>query len=496
MLSRLLLAACAGSALLAAEPARTPAAGGAAPWSTAFTMQVRGAERAFVEHGGGTYMLVRTDDVLAGLGDGQDIAITAKLRKLPGDRLGLYRIDGLLVVAEGEALAGRLDGDNLHLMGGLSSGPRGRVLRVAAAAAAPSDAELLHERLAGIAETDWDRRIAVASWCQEQAASAGNADFWNGTADSLLADIVNDLGAQAAERKDLALVARAVDLALNRLRDPGLAARTSSPAWIREHGGPQAEAIARRMRSLGYAVYKDQWLPRAQALEREYDDRFAALEWKDADGFYRLGRWVDDNAEGLPRARERSWRCYQAGYAADPSHPGIARELGVQPRVAVAAGGGAATGAATDFIDLDTGLRVPAPQGWLRGRPSGDATVWTDPGSETAYLSVRAVRAPLDQEAQVRLLGDEARQRPGFIEIGSADEQNDDRRTVVLRYTWNDGNLQRFAAIAFVALAGEGPGAIIEARGQPGEQESLDRALNACVAGAMLQAPAAVPPQP
>lgn len=485
MLSRLLLAVCAGTTLLAADPSSA-----SPPWAAAFTMHVRGADRTFVEHDGNTYLLVRTEDVLSGLGDGQDVALTAKLRKLPGDRLGLYRLDGLVVVTVGDALAGRLDGDNLHLVGSISNGPRGRVLRVVASAPAASDAQLLQERLAGIGDSDWDRRIAVANWCQEQAATAGNADFWNATADSLLADIVNDLGSQAAERKDLALVARALDLSLNRLRDHGLAARVCSPPWIREHGGAQAEALARRMRSLGYAIYKEQWLPRAQALEREYDDRFAALEWKDAEGFYRLGRWVDDNAEGLPRARERSWRCYQAGYAADPSHPGIARELGVQPRDAVAGSSVvAAGGAAADFIDLDTGLRVPAPQGWRRGQPSGNATVWTDPGSETAYISVRALRAPLDHEAQIRLLGDEARQRQDFIDIGSSDSQDGDRRVMTLRYTWNDGSQQRFTAVAFVGLGSEAPAAVIEARGLPSEQAALDGALDACIAGTIRQVP-------
>lgn len=488
MLSRLLLAVCAGSALLAAEPARglVPAPTGTAPWTHSFTIQVRGADREFVEAGGRTFILVRPEEIATGIGDGQDIAITAKLRKLPGDRFGLYRVDGLVINAIGEALAGKLDGDNVHLVGALSASPQGRVFAVARSSAAPSDAALLQERLAGIGETDWDRRLGVVSWCQDQARVAGNADFWTATADSLQARIVNDLSAKAAERKDMALVIRALDLALNQLHDPGLAARVSSPAWIRTHGGPQAEAVARRMRALNYAVYRDEWLPRPQALEREYDDRFAALGWKDAEGFYRLGRWVDDNAEALPRARERSWRCYQAGSAADPSHVGIARELGVQPRAAGAAGDPGASsvaGPATDFIDLETGLRVPAPASWRRGQPNGGATVWTDPNSETAYLSVRALHPPVDAEAQARILSEEARTRPGFVEIGSEDRNEAPRRTIVLRYSWSEGTQQRYAAAVLVALGDDAPAAVIEARGLIGEQEALDRALDACTTG-------------
>ncbi len=501
MLSRLLLVACAGSALMAADPARglTPVSAGAVPWAPSFTIQVRGADRQFVELAGKTYILVKPEEISSGIGDAQDLAITAKLRKLPGDRFGLYRVEGLTVIGTGEALAGKLDGDNVHLLGRLTASAQGRVLTVIKAASAPSDAQLLQERLAGIGESDWDRRLGVVNWCHEQAKSAGNADFWTATGDSLLSTIVVDLCSKAAEQKDMALVTRALDLALNRLHDPGLAARVSSPRWIRDHGGPQAEILARRMRGLGYSIYKEEWLPRAQALEREYDDRYNGLGWKDAEGFYRLGRWVDDNAEALPRARERSWRCYQAGFAADPSHAGIARELGVQPQAAAGGGAGqpggaASTATAQDFIDLESGLRVPAPAGWRRGQPIGDASVWTDPNSDTAYLSVRAVRAPVDREAQIKLLGDEARQREGFIEIGLADQTDGSRRTMALRYSWSDGNQQRFAAIAFVSPGEDGPAAVIEARGQASEQPSLDRALDSCLSGTAYKPTDAAPP--
>lgn len=499
MPSRLLLAVCAGTALFAADPAAVVGAG-QAPWSNAFTMTLRGAERQFVDHAGKTYLLLRIDDVIAGIGDGQDVAFTGKLRRLPGDKFALYRLDGVAVVPVGEALAGRLDGDNLHVMGSLAGNQGSRIFSVEAVAPAASDAQLLHDRMAGIGEADWDRRIAVANWCQEQAVNAGNADFWNATADSLLAAIVSDLGAKAAERKDLALVGRAVDLALNRLRDPGMAARTCSPVWIREHGGAQAEALARRMRSLGYALYKDEWLPRAQALEREYEDRFAALTWKDAEGYYRLGRWVDDNAEALTRSRERSWRCYQAGFAADPSHPGIARELGVQPQSRTAPDASGSIGQTAvgsgvlEFIDAETGLHVTAPSGWRRGQPDGTTVVWTDPNSDTGLIRVRAIPPPFEHEAQSTVLLDEARQRPGFLEIGSSTEEVPGGRITKFSYSWTEGEQQRFCLIALASAGADAPAAAIEARGLPGDQESLQQAVESCIGTISRQPPAAPAP--
>ncbi len=494
MLTRLLVMACACSLLLPAGEAPAAAAG-AAPWEPSFTTQVRGKDRQFVVFKGSTFILVAADELGSGLGDGQDVALTGKLRKLPGGKLGLYRVDNLVIEGAGEALAGKLDGDNLYLLGGIALKGQARSMTVRHTAIAPSDARLLQDRLAGIAEDDWDRRLGAVSWCRDQARSAGNADFWSATADSLLTAVVEDLAKKSADRKDLALSIRALDLALNQLRDHGLAARVCSPAWIREHGGPQAEQLARRMRGLGYSLYKDQWLPRTQALEREYEDRFGALAWKDADGFYKLGRWADENAELLPRSRERSWRCYQAGFSADPSHEGIARELGVQPQSRTAGSSAAAGGSvpAADFIDLESGLRVAAPAGWRRGQPIGGATTWNDPGSETASISVRVVRPPVDQEAQWNVLLEEARGRPGFIELGMTEEDRGERHLRAFRSTWVEGEQQRFTAVILVTLGEQAPAATLEARGLPSEQGPLDAALSACIDGTGHQPPTAAP---
>ena len=487
MLTRLLVVACAGSLLLAGEAPAGSA--GSAPWTASFATQVRGKDRQFVTFKDATFILMSPEDLASGLGDGQDVALTGKLRKLSGGRLGLYRVDNLVIEAVGESLAGKLDGDNIHLLGSITGGTQGRTLAVRLAAIAPSDAQLLQDRLAGVAEDEWDRRLGVVNWCRDQGRTVGNADFWTATADSLLTSVVEDLAKKAGERKDLALIARAFDLALVQLRDQGLAARVCSPVWIRDHGGPQAEVLARRMRGLGYSLYKDQWMPRTQALEREYDDRFSALEWKDAEGFYRLARWADENAELLPRARERSWRCYQAGFNADPSHAGIARELGVQPQARTGTVSIASGQAASDVLDLESGLRIPAPPGWRRGQPIGGATVWTDPASETAYLTVRALRPPVDGQAQWNVLQEEARGRPGFVEGNAGQEEQGGRMLRSLRYTWLEGEQQRFNTIQLITLGDGAPAAVIEARGLPSDQASLDAAVNHSTAGTSRQTP-------
>lgn len=498
MLSRLLLLACAGAACMAAEPQdRGIREAGAAPWTISFTTTVRGKDRQFVESAGKTYLLSSVDEIATGAMDGQDVAFAGKLHRLPGDVFGCYRIDGLVIAPQGNVLAGKLDGDNAYLAGSLTAADGKRVLKLDLAAQAPSDAQLLQAQLAGIPDDAWERRLGVVSWCHEQARTAGNADSWTATGDALLGRIISDMAAMAGERRDAALLTRAIDLTLNQTKDPGLAARLASAAWLRDHGGAPAEAIARRMHGLGFALYKQTWLPRPQALEQEFSDRFAALSWKDAKGYYTLGRWADDNAEALPRARELSWRCYQAGNKADPSNPDIARELGIQPTAEDTSEPPPAGGTdAIDFLDLTSGLRVPAPAGWKRGRSATGDTAWIDPDSDTALLSVKALRPPVDVPGAWRLVEAEAQARSGFAEVGSLDETRGEHHLLTLRSTWQEGDQVRYAAVVLVDCGDGKPAAIIEARGLPSDRQRLDPALDAAADGVTVHEPATTVPEP
>jgi hypothetical protein len=479
MLRSLALSLSLATALVVPAVAADPA--GAPPWQTSFTTQVRGSERTFVAHAGRTYLLATPADFTSGLANDQDVAITAKLRRLPGGKLGLYRID-LLLETDSTALNGVLDGDNVHLLAAC----RERHLLVHQVIPAASDAQLLAARQAGIPEDDWDRRLAVLGWIHEQAKAAGNADFWNNAAETLLTAIINDMASQAGgDRRDVQLLRRAVDLAVQQLKDPGVAARIAAAPWLREHGGAGAEGINRLMRSLGYEFYKDAWLVRAEALARDFDDRFVATAWTDAEGYYRLGRWADTQAENLPLARERSWRCYQAGHKADPNHNGIRRELGM-PLVAAKTGDAAAV-VSEDFTDGATSLRFPAPSGWRRGKAlEGDAT-WNDPTSDTAYLSVRAIPAPIEADGLWGTLAESARGRNGFNPAGEETQASDARTVRILRWTWVDGSTTRYGATSLVSFGADQPAAVIETRGLPSDQQRLDDA--AATLAAALSAP-------
>lgn len=452
-----------------------------APWAYSFTTEVRGQERTFVTYAGRTWMLVEPADLVSGAADQLDVALTGTLRRAAGS-LGVHRAPGVRL--EGAPVAAAYDGDNLHLAGRLMVQDGVRRLLVEHALPAPTNAELLRRRWQGVAPEDWEGRLAIARWCREQAARQGDPDAWARLADETLRGLIDDLARQAGQRKDLALLVRAVDLALGELDDRGLAARLASPGWVREVGGPQADAIARRLRALGFAWYRDAWLPRPQALEREFEDRFERLSWRDADGFYRLGRWADEHAEELPRARERAWRCYQAGLAADPAHAGIRRELGLAspPRA-----GAAASDAGTEWRDASTGVRVPAPAGWRADGPGR----WTHPESDTALIEVRVVPpaatgdAAVAAAAQWTVLEQEARQRSDFSELPAPlAAPPAGWRLWQLAGAWQDAHEARYRAVVQLAWeGGQGPLVVIVADAALGEQGLLEAALAELAAG-------------
>ena len=144
---------------------------------------------------------------------------------------------------------------------------------------------------------------------------------------------------------------------------------------------------------------------------------------------------------------------------------------------------------AADFLDLETGLRVAAPAGWRRGQATGGATTWNDASSETAYLTVRALHPPVDEAAHWNVLVEEARARPGYVELGLSNEAQGNQQVHALRSIWSEGEQQRFAAVILVTLGEMAPAAVIEAHGLPAEQSALDVALAGCTAGTTRQTP-------
>jgi hypothetical protein len=380
----LLLAGC----LSAAEEPKEPAE----PWSESFTMVLQDRERTFVVRDRVSYLMMEAKDLSAsGFLIGKEVCLPCKFDHTDGDHTYFFGFDHFYAKADLSRWANRLEGDNLLLFGVISKIGPDTVLTVRDLVVTDSDAQIVAKRLALVKPDQFSARMEVAAWARGEAEIQGNNDWWELAAGTIIADTVKDAAAAAEKSKDVALLSDAFGWAINELKDPPLAARVASQPWFVDQ--PQAIAAAKRLQALGYDRYHDVWRSRVESLTLQFEDRFAELPWRDADGFYKLGRWVDRHSEDLPRARDLSFRAYQAGYRADPSHAGIRRELGM-------AEGGGGKGPSNPnqnqlegpFQDPTTGIVVGGPTGWQRSDTPDASARWLDLDNETSYLVLSVLR--------------------------------------------------------------------------------------------------------
>lgn len=423
------------------------AAEGSHPWTESFSMLIGGQERVFAVYQGTSYLVLTANDAAnrALLLGQKDVVIASKFERdgVTGARQRVRLAGFPEAVAEGDTalFSTKLEGDNLFLFGSLTMPAEGKGrFEITVTSAAPSDAQVIAGQLAGIPATDYAARLKAANLIRERAAVQSNKEFWLSASDNVISQVIDDAAAAAAVARDPVLLNQAITWAIEVLHDSTKAGRVASAAWLRE--SPQADDVAKRLRRLGMEWYKDQWRPRTEALGQEFEDRFAEISWKDADLYYRLGRWADLHGDYLQRAKDRSYRCYQAGYRANPNHQGIRNELGLPNTVR---GDGTQVQVSADYQHPETGTLVPAPRGWKRGdRVEGDIT-WVDPQSETAYIAAAVIETPNVSNLDILWQNIEGslRARPDFT-ITEQDEptfpQGLARR---IRFTFREGRYAR-----------------------------------------------------
>lgn len=302
------------------------------PWSDSFTMPIAGREQPFVIYQDTSWMRIDRRDLLSGqaLAGRKDVVIEAKVERQGEHGLRLPGLEAIEVTGDPGLWRTVVDGDNLFLFGRLVADAGGRPrLQVAAIETAPSDRQHIQRQLAAVPALDWEQRLKTVAWIRDQAAVQPNKEFWLNAADAELGQVITAAATEAENRHDIALLNRVVGWCVDLARDPTRAGGICSRPWLQDEIGPAAQELRRRLRRLGLELYQDRWIPRPEALSAEFDSRFTALSWQDAEGFFRLGRWADINAEFLPKAKERAYRCYQAGLRANPDHRGILNALGL-----------------------------------------------------------------------------------------------------------------------------------------------------------------------
>ncbi len=464
----------------AAPPAQHAEAKPSGPWTDTFTMSLRDEERTYVVHEGQSYLLCTLADFKdRDFLDGKDVALLSKFQHAQDDHLLLYRPADLDVVATPELWSDKVDGDNFYLFGHLMVDEDGKQhLKVRAIATAPSDSELIKDRLRDIADDDWDKRLAVAAWVRDQGNKQGNQDWWMQKADALLTKVIQDLAAKAQAGSDYSLLKVGMDYAVNLLKDPITAARLASAPWVDGLKQDDRDDLTVRMHRIGMAFYQKAWRPRPEALALEFEDRLAAIPWKDADGFYKLGRWADANAEVLPQAKDRAYRAYTAGLKANPDHAGIRRELGMD---LTAADGGAqaqANEGRVEYKDPTTGIVVHAPQKWKRGEIGLEGVRFEDPGSETATITVRFF-APTNASPDALWPTMSAHMR-ALAEFTSLSETTSAGALTVHRlvFSYTETHLKRMAAMEFAFDNATKCSVILEAGFVDEEQERTVKAMD------------------
>jgi hypothetical protein len=448
------------------------------PWKETFSMQLQGKERTYVVYNGNSYLLTTPKDRsdLSFLHN-KDIVVAVKLGRVDNGRVTFYNFTNINSYGPMELWRTRIDGDNLYVFGHFTYDNNNGNFSIVAAEIAPSDQQIIDQRMSLIPPADFAGRISAAQWAREMGNVQGNREFWLVAADNIISRVVDDAVAQAESKKDVAMILKAMGWCQDLLRDIPRAARIGSAPWIRESGGSGADDVAKYMRRWDLEFYKGQWRPRSEALSLEYHDRFAAIGWRDAEGYYKLGRWADANAEVLPRSRELSYNAYQAGFRANSNHNGIRRELGMEP-----AKENGSTGQQGEFRDTLTGIIIPTPPNWQRTENpiAGDAT-WIDPNSDTAYITARILRN--NEIADFKVLWAQQLQnvqiKNDFASVSETDLTLTNGKARIVRFTYREGRYQRSASM-LVAYNPKNSAALrLDANGSDTENDAVYKQLTA-----------------
>lgn len=436
----------------AADPADASKAP-AEPWSESFTMVLQNRDRTFVTRGANTYMVMEAKDLAKpNFLNGKEVLLLGKFEHTDGQRAYFFGLDRFAAVGDLTLWATRLEGDNLYVFGDIRVTRDSVELHAREIITARSDAQLVAQRLAEVKPDDYAGRLQLAAWARGQAEVQGNRDWWELAAATIVAETINVAMTVANEQQDATILGQAFGWAINDIQDVGLAARVASQPWF--HDQPEAVAAGKRLAAMGYDRYKDVWRPRAESLTLQFEDTFLATAWRDAEGFYKLGRWVDRHAEDLPRAKDLSFRAYQAGYRADANHAGIRRELGLGAGSAEdARRGGRNTVPTGPFQDITTGVVVGGPEGWQRNRPLDSDARWADLSSDTSYITLNVlgpdqVTGDFQQTWQKITLPWQV--RSGFVEEGTESVIASTGQAQRLRFRFQEGSDLRGADLVMV----------------------------------------------
>lgn len=465
MLQRFILLACAHLLLaagLAAEVEQGEQLPESGPWTDAWPMPLRGEDRIFVVHQGQDYLWGRKSDFdKPKLLDGTELALQARfLRRVEGDPR-FYGIESVQCTSDDPLLAAAVDGDNFFLFGRVTLQDGTLHYAIRATAQAPSDSDIIGQRLAGLDADNYVERLAVADWAQSKAAEEGNRTFWVEAAQAIRSQTIESAAAAGAEQQNAGLLLQAMNWAIDLMGRRDLAADLASRDWVFALPDDQLQRISDRMARLDYVLFVDgsgnkQWMTEGQFLTKTYEQRYQAIRWGDADGFFQLGLWTEEHGDVLPRATQLAHKAFQIGHRMDPRHNGIRRMLKM-PLVEGGSDGHSRRDDQTNrpFVSADQLVTLPEPVGWTRNQPpvisDADAS-WTNHQLSTTYLAIssRQFVNPAAPDAHWQDLMGMLQALPD-AQLGKPWRSDDgDRTTLQTNFTFTANDNERKGRIALV----------------------------------------------
>jgi hypothetical protein len=357
------------------------------PWTDVWTMPLGGKDRSYVDYDDNSYLAIYPEDFSNPLFlDGKDVMLSAQFDRRTEGRVHFFGMPPVQVIGETHHWDGVQFGDNLWVLGRLDA-KGGRIqMRVNKVLTAPSDQTLLAQRLEAIPPSDHQARLDFAIWVRQKGEAQGNRDVWMEAADRIITTVVEAKAKQASKTQEANQLLIAMRWAVDYLDDPDQAARLADAVWFRKLPPQERNRIEQYLHGLGFIFRDGSWRGQSQALEQEFEKRFEATPWHDADAFYRLAQWADEYADVLPSAPQLRHRALRAGLKADNEHSAIRRALGLpqvqRTRVVLAELSAA-------YTDPNTKLMVPGPADWIRHEDPIEAAASWGAQNATSFISIQ-----------------------------------------------------------------------------------------------------------
>ena len=420
------------------------------PWTSEWSMTLKGTERWYVEYNKKNYLeVIETDLEDLQFLIGKDIMIQAKFKLLELNNVQFYNFPSLKIGSDSESWSTILDGDNVYILG-KASGISDKIIdfKTAHVLRAPSDAAVIAQKRNQIANDDYDALIQLAEWVRKTGNNMGNRAVWITAADNIVDDCIIAVSKKAKETQNVHLLLKAMTWSSMQLSDKSRAAKLGSQEWVSALAEDEAKPVIERMNILGLVQHDGVWMTKREQKVADFKQKLQAIDRNNDQAYYDLAMDIAQYRDALPEALELKHQALQTGLRYNPKSNALRKALGkktVEQEIAE-------NGLVAAYVDASTGLNIPVPAGWQRSKETIDGDVtWIDPNSDTAYISLTAIPGT-KADAFAELFDKQLetyKSKPGFSE-GNSEALGIAGASKEARFGFKEGREDRQAILACV----------------------------------------------